>query len=92
MKPATLLAESLLNPVDNDLGGLGVELADFVAAVVVLGSGELRLAALHLAARHHMRPLHRRPLLLGSRTARRRRGGRSGNCLHRLKIGPLAQL
>lgn len=49
MESAALLAESLSQPVGDDGGGLGVELADLVAAVVVLGVGEVRRAALGLA-------------------------------------------
>lgn len=48
--PAALLAESLSQPVGDDGGGLGVELADLVAPVVVLGVGEVGGAALGLAA------------------------------------------
>jgi hypothetical protein len=46
-----LLAESLLLAAGRDDGGLGVVLADLVAAVVVLGAGEVGLASLGLAAR-----------------------------------------
>lgn len=48
--PAALLAESLSQPVGDDGGGLGVELADLVAPMVVLGVGEVGGAALGLAA------------------------------------------
>lgn len=56
LEPAALLAESLSQPVGDDGGGLGVELADLVAAVVVLGVGEVRRAALGLAPRGVGRP------------------------------------
>ena len=46
--PAALLAEALLLAGGGDGGGLGVVLADLVAAVVVLGGGEVRLAAFGL--------------------------------------------
>lgn len=48
-QPAALLTESLSQPVGDDGGGFGVELADLVAAVVVLGLGEIGVAALGLA-------------------------------------------
>lgn len=50
-EPAALLAESLSQPVGDDGGGLGVEFADLVAAVVVLGVGEVGGAALGLTPR-----------------------------------------
>lgn len=46
-----MLAEALLLARGGDCGGLGVVLADLVAAVVVLGGGEVGLAALSLAPR-----------------------------------------
>ena len=49
--PAALLAEALLLAGGGDGAGLGVVLADLVAAVVVLGAGEVGLAAFGLAPR-----------------------------------------
>jgi len=49
-QPAALLAESLSQPGGNDGGSLGVELAHFVAAVVVLGIGEVRITSFCLTA------------------------------------------
>lgn len=51
VESAALLAESLGQAGGDDCGGLGVELADLVAAVVVLGVGEISIAALRLAPR-----------------------------------------
>lgn len=51
VESAALLAETLGQAGGDDGGGFGVELADLVAAVVVLGVGEIGIAALGLAAR-----------------------------------------
>lgn len=48
-QPAALLAESLSQPGSDDGRGLGVELADLMAPVVVLGMGEVGVAPLGLA-------------------------------------------
>lgn len=48
-QPATLLAEALSQAGGDDGGGLGVELAHLVAAVVVLGVGQVGVAAFGLA-------------------------------------------
>jgi len=62
-QPAALLAESLSQPGGNDGGGLGVELAHLVAAVVVLGFGEVRVTSFSLTAwqirRHGGNRFHR---------------------------------
>jgi len=50
-QPAALLAESLSQPGGDNGGGFGVELADLVAAVVVLGLRQISIASLGLAAR-----------------------------------------
>lgn len=49
--PAALLAEPLLQSMGDDDGGLGVELAHLVSAVVVLRAGEIGFAPLGLAPR-----------------------------------------
>lgn len=48
-QPAALLAEPLGQPGSDDGGGFGVELADFVPPVVVLGVCEVSIAAFSLA-------------------------------------------
>jgi hypothetical protein len=60
-QPAALLAASLSQPGGDDSGGLGVKLADFVAAVVVLGVGEVGIAPLGLAPGPVRRPRLGRP-------------------------------
>lgn len=51
MESATLLAEALSQPGGEDCRGFGVELADLVAAVVMLGVGEIGITALGLTPR-----------------------------------------
>lgn len=49
IQPAALLAESLSQPSSNDGGSFGMELADFMAAMVVLSVSKIGIATLGLA-------------------------------------------
>lgn len=49
MESAALLAESLSQPSGDDGGSFGMELADFMAAMVVLSLGKIGIATLGLA-------------------------------------------
>lgn len=51
VEPATLLAEALSEAGGDDGGGLGVKLADLMAAVVVLGGAEVSITPFRLASR-----------------------------------------
>jgi len=76
-QPAALLAESLSQPGGDNGGGFGVELAHFVAAVVVLGLRQISIASLGLAARR----------VRGSRRTRFRRPRPTVETAHEIILG-----